>query len=74
MHEPQPLNPGPPQPWTLNPRTDSARELILKLAKGVDGYVSRVNPDVYEDFTLSKFEGAPPRFPAPPGTNPNKKL
>ena len=46
--------------WSCIPvfYSDSARALILQLAKGVDGYISRVNPDTYEDFTLSKFEGA----------------
>ncbi|KAJ1467556.1 hypothetical protein T484DRAFT_1986194, partial [Baffinella frigidus] len=45
--------------WSCIPvfYSDSARNLILKMGKTADGYVSRVNPDVYEDFTLSKFEG-----------------
>uniref|UniRef100_A0A7S0NCN6 DUF6815 domain-containing protein n=1 Tax=Hanusia phi TaxID=3032 RepID=A0A7S0NCN6_9CRYP len=37
--------------------SDSAYDLIVKYAsQGVDGYISRVNPDVYDDFTISKYE------------------
>jgi hypothetical protein len=43
--------------WWAQPifYSDSAHDLIIQYAQGVDGYISRVNPDVYEDFTVSRF-------------------
>jgi hypothetical protein len=36
--------------------SDAAHDLILRNSNGIDGYISRVNPDVYPGFTNSKFD------------------
>jgi len=44
--------------WWAQPvfYADTSFELLIHYAEEVDGYISRVNPDVYEDFTVSKFD------------------
>jgi len=44
--------------WFAQPifYSDTAHDLIVQYTVDVDGYISRVNPDVYEDFTLSRFD------------------
>lgn len=37
--------------------SDAVHDDIITLAKGADGYISRVNPDVYEGVTQEMFEG-----------------
>ena len=47
------------QGWWAQPvfYSDTAADLLLAYAaEGVDGYISRVNPDVYEDLTVSKYD------------------
>ena len=41
---------------TLHCPRDTAHDLILEFAHDVDGYISRVNPDVYEDFTVARYD------------------
>lgn len=44
--------------WWAQPLfySDTGHDLMLRYSEGVDGYISRVNPDVYEDFTVSKYD------------------
>jgi len=44
--------------WWAHPvfYSDTAHDLILEFARDVDGYISRVNPDVYEDFTVARYD------------------
>jgi len=45
--------------WWAQPvfYSDTAADLLLSYAaEGVDGYISRVNPDVYDDLTVWKYD------------------
>lgn len=45
--------------WTCLPMfySDEVHDDILALADGADGYISRVNPDVYPGVTTEMYEG-----------------